>query len=446
VRSRTVAILPAGTLPFYRRWPFPVVLVAFAVRIGYIVLGHTYRFKSLDGNFNFGFEMGRIGCSLALGQGFSNPFHGITGPTAWEPPLYPLLIAGVFRVFGIYTPASAFVLLSLNSFFAALTVLPIVAMAKRCFGERVAVWSAWTWALLPSMIFWSTRWIWETSLAAFLLAILLAMALALEAGDELKQWLKFGLLWAIAALTNAALLSLLPVSGLWAWYRRAKQGKRSLTGVLAASAVFVACLSPWLVRNYRTFGRFIWIRSNFGAELRLGNGPGADGRWMDSLHPTKDPEQLELYRHLGEIAYVAERKQEALTFIRQDYARFAWLSLRRFAYFWGGPPHPRKSASALLGNFLYLGSSLVALTGLVEALRKRRPGAWLFFWVIVTYPLVYYVAFFLPRYRHPIEPELGILMLYAISEAVSWHRSGPEKRQERQMVDVPNLNCREPHD
>jgi len=409
------------------RSPLAILGVALALRIAYILLGHTYRFKTLDGNFDFGYEMGRIGCSLALGQGFSNPFHGITGPTAWEPPLYPLLIAGVFRIFGIYTAASAFVLLSLNSLFAALTTLPIFSIAKRSFGETVAVWSAWTWALLPMTIFWSTRWIWDTSLAALLLALLVALTMAFETRNGLRPWLEFGLLWAIAALTNAALLSVLPVFTLWAWYRRRKQGRRSLAGVLAASAVFVVCLAPWLVRNYRTFGRIIWSRSNFGAELRLGNGPGADGRWMDFEHPSKDAEQLELYRQMGEIAYVAERKQEALAFIGEDYARFARLSLRRFAYFWVGPPHPRKSASVVVGNVLYLGSSLVALLGLIEALRKHRPGAWLFFWVMLIYPLVYYVVFFLPRYRHPIEPELGILMLYAIHDAVS--RQPPTPRE-----------------
>jgi len=134
-----------------------------------------------------------------------------------------------------------------------------------------------------------------------------------------------------------------------------------------------------------------------------------------------------LYRQMGEIAYVAERKQEALAFIGEDYARFARLSLRRFAYFWVGPPHPRKSASVVVGNVLYLGSSLVALLGLIEALRKHRPGAWLFFWVMLIYPLVYYVVFFLPRYRHPIEPELGILMLYAIHDAVSRQPSSPRE-------------------
>jgi len=433
--------------PAASRSPLAIAVVAFAVRVAYILIAHTYQLKNLDGNFNFGFEMGRIGCALALGQGFSNPFHGVTGPTAWEPPLYPLLIAGVFRIFGIYTPASAFVLLSVNSLCAALTTLPIVSIAKRCFGETVAMWSSWTWALLPPAIFWSTRWIWETSLAAFLLALLLALGLTLEAGDGLKPWIEFGLLWGVTALTNAALLSLLPVSGLWAWHRRAQLGKRSLTGVVAASAVFLACLAPWLVRNYRTFGRCISIRSNFGAELRLGNGPGADGRWMDWQHPTKDIEQLQLYRRLGEVGYVEERKQEALAFIREDYARFAWLSVRRFAYFWGGPPRSRKSTAALFGNVLYMGSSLLAGFGLLEALRKHRPGAWLFFWVVVIYPLVYYLVFFLPRYRHPIEPELLILMVYAVYESLSARQLEAEKAPEdRQTVEVRNSGYRDSHD
>ena len=59
---------------------FWIVIVAFGVRFGYIVIGHTYRFRSdkkilaqpvNERNFDFGFEMGRIGRSLAEGQGFS---------------------------------------------------------------------------------------------------------------------------------------------------------------------------------------------------------------------------------------------------------------------------------------------------------------------------------------------------------------------------------------
>jgi len=392
--------------------------------LGYIVIGHTYKFKTIEDNFSFGWEMGRVARSLALGQGFSSPFHGITGPTAWEPPLYPILIASVFKLFGIYTQASAVVLLSINSVFSALTCIPVFRIAKRCFSEKLAVWTAWTWALLPSVVYWCTRWVWETSLAALLLATIFWLALVIEEKDGLLPWIEFGLLWGIAALTNTALLSFLPASGLWAWYRRAQQGKRSLAGVMLASAVFVACIAPWLVRNYRTFGQFVFIRSNFGAELRLGNGPGANGTWMDYLHPTKNVAQLHLYRQMGEIAYVAERKRQALAFIGDDYARFASLCIKRFIYYWDGLPHPG-SALAPLANALFLTSSLLAFWGLGRALRQRRPGAWLFLWLILFYPLVFYIAFPHPRYRHPIEPELGILMVYIISEAEPKRRSSP---------------------
>ena len=72
--------------------------------------------------------------SIAQGHGFSSPYEGSTGPTAWEPPLYPYLMAGVFKLFGIYTHASAWVLLSINSLFATLTCIPIYRIAQRTFG------------------------------------------------------------------------------------------------------------------------------------------------------------------------------------------------------------------------------------------------------------------------------------------------------------------------
>jgi 4-amino-4-deoxy-L-arabinose transferase-like glycosyltransferase len=434
------AATPMAAVSTRRRWWanartsfFWMVIVAFGMRFGYIVIGHTYRFRSdnkilavqtSEKNFDFGFEMGRIGRSLVEGQGFSNPFNETTGPTAWEPPLYPFLIAGVFRLFGVYSRASALVLLSINSIFSALTSIPIFLIAKRCFDERVAVWTAWTWALLPSVIFWCTRWVWETSLAALLLAVIFWLTLNLEKKDGLKPWLQFGLLWGVAALTNTALLSFLPVSGVWGWYHRAKLGKRSLGGVIFASVIFAGCITPWLVRNYHTLGQFVFIRSNFGAELRLGNGPGADGTWMDYLHPTKNVFEMRRYREMGELAYVAERKQEALAYIRENYARFVRLSLMRFIYYWGGVPKASENRLlALFRNSLFLASSVLSFWGLGRALRTHKRDASLFFWLVLSYPLVYYFVFPHPRYRHPIEPELGILIVYLISEVKSRRRN-----------------------
>jgi 4-amino-4-deoxy-L-arabinose transferase-like glycosyltransferase len=399
---------------------FWMVMIAFVLRLAYILIAHTYKFKTTDDNFGFGFEMGRIGRSLAQGRGFSNPFHGVTGPTAWEPPLYPFLIAAVFKVFGIYSKASAVVLLSINSVFAALTCLPIFLIANECFGKNVARWTSWLWALLPPIMFWSTRWVWETSLATLLLTVIFWLTLVMDEKNGVLPWIQLGFLWGLAALTNTSLLAFLPASALWIWYHAFRRRKDFLTHTAAAALVFVICIAPWIVRNYITFGHFIFIRSNFGAELRLGNGPGADGTWMEDLHPSKNAHELRLYGEMGETAYVAERKRQAVAFITQDYPRFAILCAKRFAYYWGGVPRSRLS-----GRLVFSASSLLAFWGLGSALRKNRPGAWLFFWLIVCYPLIFYFVFPLARYRHPIEPELGILIVYLLCGAVKQVRGTP---------------------
>jgi hypothetical protein len=242
------------------------------------------------------------------------------------------------------------------------------------------------------------------------------MALELESLDGVMPWIAFGVLWGVAVLTNTSLVTFLPVSGLWPWYRRWRTGKQSLLGVGLAAIFFIAAIAPWVVRNYETFDKFIFIRSNFGAELRLGNGPGADGTWMSYLHPTQNALALQQYEQMGEIAYVAERKREALEFIRADYGRFAWISFKRFVYYWAGRPRSSEK-SAVVDNSAFLASSILAFWGLGRALRKHQPRAWLFFWLILCYPTIYYFIYPHSRYRHPVEPMMAILIAYIVCEA-----------------------------
>ncbi len=172
-----------------------MVLVAFLVRVLWIILAHTYRIRTSEDNWGFGWEIGRLGYSLANGHGFSSPFGGDTGPSAWTAPIYPWFVSVAFRLFGNYSRAAAFWLLVFNSGFAALTCWTIYRTARRLFNETVAVWSGWIWALLPYTIFWSVREIWETSISAFLLSLLFMLTVEME-GDErrlLMDWLRLAL-------------------------------------------------------------------------------------------------------------------------------------------------------------------------------------------------------------------------------------------------------------
>jgi 4-amino-4-deoxy-L-arabinose transferase-like glycosyltransferase len=429
---------PRPALPKFFLWLLPL---SFLLQLATIGVFHQYRTRPGDDNFGFGFEMGRIGRSIAQGHGFSSPYEGNTGPSAWEPPLYPYLIGGVFKLFGIYTYASAWVLLGINCIFATLNTIPIYWIAYRTFGERIAIWSAYAWALNPYVWSWGVHWIWDVTFTPLVLAciFLVALKLAHVAADAFvrpakrskrlypeglhlnrsswRTWLLFGALFGVGALANPTMLAFLPFCGLWIWQQRYHRNLPSITGVVLSSITFFVVLSPWLIRNYDAFGHFVFIRNDFGLQFRLGNGPSADGMLMPYFQPNLNKLALEKYQRLGELGYAAECKQFAFDWVRAHPARFAVISLKRFFYFWNGVPRPTSSTSWIdFRSSAFLATSVLAIWGLGRALRQKRPGAWLYAWLVIAYPAVYYFVYPHARYRHPIDPELLILIVFLLSE------------------------------
>ncbi len=398
--------------------PSWMVVIAFLVRIGWIVLAHTYRIRTTEHNFGFGFETGRIAYSLAHGMGFSSPFGGDTGPSAWTAPIYPWILSLAFRAFGSYSPASAFVMLTFNSIFGALTSWTIYRTARRLFNLKVALWAGWVWALYPDMIFWAVRWIWETSLSAFLLSLLFMLTIEMESDDRISSWLGYGVLWGVAALNNPASLSFLPFAGLWLAYQLHRHGKRYLAPALVSAVVFWMTIMPWLVRDYRVMGHVVLIRDNAGNELRIGNNPLAEGQYVLAYHPTQNAILLKRYQRMGEYEFCVDQGRRAKQWIAENPGKFAEITVKRVWYFWNGIPRLAKNANlAELKNSHTLLLSILGLWGLLLALKRRVHGVFLFASLIVVYPLVYYICFPEPRYRHPIDPELVILGVYLISES-----------------------------
>ncbi len=432
-------------IPFFQRESSPttgkafqtswaVFWAAFVVRVLYITLAHTYRFPSAEHHFRFGYEMGRIARALASGYGYADPFHGHTGPTTWVAPLYPLLLAGVFKLFGVYTLRSAWVILAINSFFSALTALTTYEIAARCFNRRVAWWSAWIWALYPAAMQYAVRWVWEMSLSTWIFSCIVVLALRMRrvgevpnisasGGRTLHRWLLFGFLWGMLALSNPSLLLFLPASGIWAiWGARDLRRQSALAA--ASAGIFLLSLLPWAVRNAMEFQKFIPIRANFGAEMYLGNGPGANGFLMEYNHPYEAPDQLWLYRQMGEVAYARLRGQETGKFVAGDPWLFVRNSIKRVYFFWISVPHPTGNAwyveATRVANFAF--GSIAGLLGLALALKRRVPGAWLFAWAFFLVPLVYYFVAATARFRHPLEPLIVILAVYLFQSAEKTRR------------------------
>ena len=392
--------------------PLFMVLVALFLRLVYSAVAHTYQF---DGRWS-GFEMANLGRSLATGHGFSSPYEVDTGPSALTGPIYPCVVSLAFEIFGVFSDGAGFAIVFFNSVFSALTCWTVHRIARRIFSEEVAVWSGWAWALSPYAIYYSVRWVWETSLSAFLLSLLFLLTLQMEDDNCLWSWLRYGVLWGLVGLINTALLAWLPFSGCWLAYRLYRAGKSFVLPALLSAVVFWGVLTPWLVRNYQVFGRVVFIRDNFGNEFRSGNNPQARGWKVGTYDALRNPILARLAKKIGEPAVNAEQSKEAKEWIAENPGLFLKLCFSRFYYFWAGLPVTWSGQSLprskQLKNLLFLACSLVSFGGLFLAIKRHVHGMFLFVTLVAFYPLTYYISVPEPRYRHAIEPVLLILATF----------------------------------
>jgi 4-amino-4-deoxy-L-arabinose transferase-like glycosyltransferase len=432
--TRSACGLRAKIRPLF--WsPRAMVVTALALRL--LVMGFAYKIQ-LDpeqDHWTFGWETGRVARSIVTGGGFSSPFPEPSGPTAHLPPAYAYLLAGVFKLFGIYTTASALAILTLNNLFSSLTCLPIFWIARRVFGLRVAGWAGWTWAFFPYAVFLSNRWIWETILTMLLLTLLMWLTLHLERSPSLIAWVGYGLLWGFTALSNPVTLSTLPFLGAWIWLRHWRRGKNCTGDAVIASIMFFIVITPWIWHASRNYGRFVAFRSDFGLEFLFGNtGVGSSPVRLNIL-PDENPVEMEKVQRMGESLYLAGKQLEAREWFGQHRIRFAELTLRRILYNWTGlwdfGPIWTLDGTGLPHILTYSLVSFLAFAGLAGAIRDDRDGAVPLAILLICFPLAYYITHLEERYRHPIDP---VIVIFAVFGAITFRRQWMRMTWERQNV------------
>jgi hypothetical protein len=400
-----------------------IVVFAFAVRILVFWALQAHSRVPVVTNLPFGYETGRIARSIAEGKGFSSPLSIETGPTAWLTPAFPYLLAGVFKLFGVYSYRSLMAIVTLDAIFSALTCIPVFYIAKRLAGTVVGACAAWYWAIFPNAILISFEWIWDTSLSALAAALILWATLAIADSKRLKNWIGYGLLWGAGLMVNAAIFALTPFLFVWIALRvRGKNIGQMWLKLPAVALIFMGLVCvPWTVRNYVVFHHVIPFRSNFGLELWLGNNDRVPDTWAGDLHPNDYAPEREKYARLGEIEYMRQKQSEAIQFMEshpRDTLRFFW---RRFADNWMGTWEPIQDTwtnMPLAYRAFFVSNislSLLGLLGLLVMYRENNEYAFPLATFPLIYPIVYYVTHSSLRYRHPIDPAMVVLAVFALA-------------------------------
>ena len=401
-----------------------IVVAAFAVRVACLYYdAHHLQALSVSDGLQFGAELGSVAASIASGHGFSSPIRLVpSGPTAWFVPIYPYLLAGIFKLFGIFSYPSSLIIRSIDCAFSALTCWPIYSIGKKAFSTTVARAAAWTWVFFPGAIYFSVQWVWDTSLVALWMALLVAATLELRGSDRTDWWVGYGALWGIGAMINPSLISALPFLAIWAIWPLRERFVHASKLAVASSLIFVACIAPWTIRNYLVFHSFIPLRSNFGLELWLDNHTQFPDR---SFHPVDYQPELDKYRRMTEIPYMEEKEREAFVFVRAYPADAAQSALHRFVGTWMGisesPVDLWRTTTGFVKVFIVAncGFSLLALMGALFALRSQNPAASPLAMVLMVFPMVFYITHTDLRYRFPIDPLMLVFAVYAVAHLLS---------------------------
>jgi len=404
-----------------------IVAAAFAIRVAYVDatpgMKIVHDARDYDGH----------AVSIARGEGYSETLA--LRPTAFRPPGFTYLLAGVYHYTGVEdSPAADRVVVArrLQIVIGTVLVALIGLVALQVWGPIVALVAMGLAAVYVPFVTMSGTIMTEPLFAVFMLASLSAGIAARRSARPLPWALLAGALVGLATLTRANGLALLLPLGLAVWIGRPRFSLRALAPPVALVAVAVLVVTPWTIRNYRALHHFVPVTTQLGSGLA---GTYNDEARTDPQHPAswRSLRRVKSYRDLM-ANYAQTNEAELEQKLRHRAERYAlhhplyvgqvvfWTTVRGLDL--DGLDWARHTASTVSigakwanrGVYCFWLYALLAVAGAFTAAARRAP------WYLWAFPALMYlsVVYFVietPRYRTPIDPFIVMLAALALVAA-----------------------------
>jgi 4-amino-4-deoxy-L-arabinose transferase-like glycosyltransferase len=367
--------------------------------------------------------------SLAAGNWLG---HG-QGPF-WQPPFYPYAL-GIIKLFA--ADSFFYAIRCLQALCGALTCCLIYLLAARWYSTQVGLLAALAACFCGPLIFFDGE-VLPTSLATVLsCGGLLLLDRALERNAP-RAVLGAGLVFGLAALTVASVLSFVAAAALWIYWK-----KRTLLQPIIFLLGVIIAIAPVSWRNYAIGGDIVLISFNSGVNFYIGNNaqyektiktrPGWEwDELIDQATATggKKPSERSAYFW-----------RKAISHIKDQPLHSAYLQLRKTREFLSGDEVGRnqdiyywRNYSTLLAATLWKWGvafpfgllSPLALLGLGLTWRRRYTHLGIVF--VLAYSAGVIAFFPMARYRIPILPIVLILAAFGICQLWQQFRSGQRQR------------------
>jgi len=356
----------------------------------------------------------------ALAEGLlTSGVFGLRLPTAYRPPLYPLMlvpcvalsehaevaIGGLHLLLGVATVA---ITVRLGMLWGlgrgSLVAGALVACDPILLNQSALVMTETAAPFLAAAALWAMTWLgqrpatWRTMIAGLL------MALASLCRPTFLPW---------AAVILVVLL----------WQLAIPWPRRLLLGIAFCLAVGIG-LAPWIVRNQLLFGKPIASTTHGGYTFYLANNPSFY-RWLRSDSPTawqvpQEVASLDGYTDLTRMREL-DRNQRAYDLaweaIRDDPLMFAWSCVVRIGHLWrplpqqlNDPEGPIARTSRWVVAGWYSAVYLLALAGLWRLKRQTLSLPWM--WglsLVACITLIHTFYWSNMRMRAPAVPVISLV-------------------------------------
>jgi hypothetical protein len=389
--------------------------------------------------------------------------------TAYRPPLYPLLLAGMELI----DPSAKggprdWAVLALNVCLGGATAFLAASIAMKLVPSQQGVeWRAGLIAGIltacdPLLVYNATLAMTETLAAALAAAVLWAIAAWLQRPSAALA-VVIGVLLGLGALTRPIFAPWLVLIVVLAWRRPISAAVRNTVTwhAVAIAATAMVVIAPWVIRNVIVMGRPIASTTHGGYTLLLGNNQnfyehlrknGWHAPWNDTAfqHAWRGrfrAKSVDAFLWNGppspvpadfdEIADDQFAKKLAYRSIGEEPARFAEACAYRAWQLWNPVPNrtsdsesPQRAAFRYLVGAWNVALYLMAIWGFIRIRRDQSETgrAWLLYVLALAIVLTVVHTFYWSnlRMRVPIVPALCVLAAIGVSSTMAAKSDTPQ--------------------
>ena len=414
-----------------RSIPWTPFVFLGALVVGLVMVLVIFRHQNLvDANFD-PYYFGKMGKSISEGHGFA----GFGSLIKRRAPLYPLVIGGLYVIFGEHERV---VLLAHCVFFAATCAL-VFDIGRRVFNRRTGALAAAACILHPMLLRYLPSLHLEIQLTLLITLVLWLMVRFHERPTIVNGFL-VGLAAGLATLTKAVVLfyPVLFALGIALAYRAARRrgehDRRTPWVPLALMLVTTGfTILPWTIRNYQVTGHivpvssgtsdaflrgFVFSRTEF---ITLEKPPYTDAEnessnYFRALAASKGTEWEKDDYETDQILNAEAKRRllhEPLGVVRKSVVGVFtfWYQLTSLK-------------NSLLALVLAAAAWLFAIFGWRRARREGKP-AWLLFLPVLYLNISLALLLALGRYSVPILPALVVLSAYGLDGLLDRRRARP---------------------